>query len=138
MTLIEAVREHLKTCPLLAEGRLNVDFLPPDEGSYSVEATPANPLIQRYIDGSSKRQFVFVLASTEFYGENIRQNLDNIGFYQSFTDWLEEAPLPPIDDGKTAQKMEALTSGYAFLTDTDKARYQIECRLIYHQRRNTP
>ena len=30
MSIIEAVRKYLQTCPLLKGGTLNVDFLPPE------------------------------------------------------------------------------------------------------------
>jgi len=134
-TVVECMREFLKTCPLLSGERLNVDFLPPDVGSYSIDVPPVQSLVQKYIDGTSKRQFLFTLSSTAFYGPDIRQNLDNLGFYEQFEAWLEGAALPALPEGKTAQKVEALSSGYAFLTDENAARYQIQCRLYYFQGR---
>lgn len=134
-TLIECMREYVKTCPLLANERLNVDFLPQDAGSYSIDIPPVKAEVQKYVDGSSKRQYLFTLSSTAFYGADIRQNLDNLGFYEQFEDWIEESTLPVLPTGKTALKVEALSSGYAFITGEDAARYQIQCRLIYFQGR---
>ena len=67
----------------------------------------------------------------------MRQNLDNIGFYEHFSDWLEEVSkagdFPELDAGKTIKKIEAITCGYVFDTELDKAKYQIQCRIIYKQ-----
>lgn len=135
MTLIESVRAYLKQCHLLTGDRLNVDFLPPEHGSYSIDVSPVKPVLDKYIDGTSKRQFVFSLSSSEYYGPDVRQNIDNLGFYEQFAEWIETAPLPVLATGKTAQKIEAISSGYVFMAEADAARYQIQCRLIYFQGR---
>ena len=63
MSIIEAVRKYLQTCPLLKGGTLNVDFLPPEAATYSVDVVPVKPVLKAYMDGSSQRQFLFVLAT---------------------------------------------------------------------------
>jgi hypothetical protein len=59
-------------------------------------------------------------------------------FNSSFASWLEEETLkgnlPVLDKYKESLKIEATSTGYAFMTDVDKARYQIQCRLIYIQK----
>lgn len=136
MTLIEYIREILKGCPLLENERINVDFLDAEHGSYSVNTSPASPIVHKYVWGSL-RQYVFTVTSNEFYGAEIRQNLDNAGFFEKFAEWLENVELPnTLEEGQEPQYMEVLSSGYAFLTDEDDARYQIECRLIYKQKGN--
>ena len=145
MTLIEYIRELFKTCPLLADGRINVDFLDASHGSYSINTAPSDPIVSRYVNGDTRRQFTFEFASAEWYGAEIRQNLENVGFWEELADWIETVELPktyeneehqvvPILDGKEPQEMQILTSGYAFMTEADAARYQIECRLIYRQK----
>ena len=44
MSIIEAVRKYLQTCPLLKGGTLNVDFLPPEAATYSVDVVPVKPV----------------------------------------------------------------------------------------------
>lgn len=134
MTLIEYIRELFKTCPLLADERINVDFLEADHGSYSINTSPADPIVQRYVNGDTRRQYVFEFASAEWYGAEIRQNLENVGFWEALADWIESVPLPPLDGSKEPQQLQILTSGYAFLTEADAARYQIDCRLLYRQK----
>ena len=138
MSIIEAVRGYLATCPLLAGEKLNVDFLPPEAASYSVDVVPVTPVIKQYLDGSSNRQFLFVLATRSYYGEHIRQQIDNLGFFEAFEEWLAEQNLagilPDLGDGRTARKLEVTTSGYVFAPETDTARYQIQCKITYYQK----
>ena len=135
MKLIDYIRSLLRTCPLLENERINVDFLDAENGSYSVNTSPAAPIVKRFIDGSSIRQYVFTFSSAELYGEEIRQNLENAGFWEDFMEWIESVTLPQsLETGQEPQKIEVLSSGYAFMTDADSARYQIECRLLYKQK----
>lgn len=137
--IIEALRIYLRTCPLLAGGRINVDFLPEKIGIYSIEAVPISEVIRQYVDGSSVRQFAFVIASREVYGSDIRQQIDNLGFFEMLSDWLhyqsKVRDLPDLGAGRTPLDIKTTTSGYAFVPDTDTARYQIQCRLEYFQQK---
>ena len=138
MTIIESVREYLKACPLLEDGLLRVDFLPEEAATYSVDVTPVTPVVKRYMDGSSVRQFLFTLATRTYYGEFIRQQLDNLAFFDQFEEWIDEQnrakALPDLGEGRQAQRLEVTTSGYVFAADTETARYQIQCRLTYFQK----
>jgi hypothetical protein len=135
---MENVRSFIRTYPPLAENKLNVDFLPADARSYSVEAIPANDVLKTYLDGSTVRQFLFVLASRESYGGEVLQQLENLGFYEAFATWLYQQNLkknfPALREGKMVTKIEATTPGYALSTGEDKARYQIQCRMEFMQR----
>lgn len=142
MTIIESVRNYIKTCPYLKEFedevvKINVDKLEDDSTVYSINESVFNPIVKPYIDGSSERQFVFVFASREDYGQDFFQNIQNIGFYDDFSTWLEnnsrQGILPNLGEGKQALTIKAITNGYAFMTDIDKARYQIQIRLTYFQ-----
>lgn len=138
MNIMESVRAFIRTYPPLAENKLNVDFLPANARSYSVEAIPANDVVKTYLDGSTVRQFLFVLASRESYGGEVLQQLENLGFYETFSMWLKQQNLrknfPTLEEGKTATKIEATTQGYALSTGENKARYQIQCRMEFMQR----
>lgn len=139
MTIIESVRNFISECPHLsefAEG-INVDYLDSRSTSYSIEEVPSNPIIKKYIDGSSVRQYLFLFTSRESYGQDVIQNLENSGFYEHFALWLEKQSdirkLPSLDGNREAITIEAITNGYAFATDIDKAQYQIQCKLVYYQ-----
>ena len=142
MTIIEAVRNYIKTCPYLKEFedevvKINVDKLEEDSTVYSIDESVFDPIVKTYIDGSSERQFVFVFASREDFGQDFFQNIQNIGFYDDFSKWLEENTkndiLPDLGPGKTPSRIKAISNGYAFQTDVDKARYQVQIKLEYYQ-----
>jgi len=137
MTIIESVRAFLRECPLLENERINVDFLPEDPVTFSVDVTPVTPVVKTYILGDSLRQFAFVLATRAYYGEEIRQQLDNLGLFEDFAEWLEgrnrARVFPDLGDGRKATKLEVTTSGYVFAQGVNAARYQIQCRLLYEQ-----
>ena len=137
--IIDGLRTYIRKCPALRKYnkavKVNVDYLEDKPTTYSIEEVPSDVVIQKYVDGSSKRQYVFVFASREIYSEDVIDNINNSGFYEDFAEWLEEQTnndnLPFIGDDKEVLKIEAMTNGYAFKTDVDTARYQIQCRMIY-------
>ena len=135
--IIDSIRNYIRGCPLINKGKVNVDYLGVDIGEYSIEPTPADPIIKRYADGGTLRQYLFVFSSKESYGPDIRVQIDNSGFYEKFGQWLEkqtsENNLPDLNNKKTSQWVEALTGGYLFENETDTAKYQIQCRLVYYQ-----
>lgn len=138
MTIIEAVKDFILQCPYLdALKKVNVDFLPQDSTSYSIEETPVQPILKQFLDGSSERQFAFVFASRLQYSDEVRNNIENSGFFESFQGWLEACTendvFPDLGSGKTPYKIEAISSGYLFDVSGDfrNARYQIQCRLLY-------
>ena len=138
MTIIESVTKFIMSCPFLTElAKVNVDFLPADPDTYSVEEVPSETLRKRYLDGSSERQFLFTFAARLNYSDAVRNNIDNSGFFEDFEDWLEECTekefFPELKEGLTPLKIEAISSGYLFDVsgDLSNSRYQIQCRLIY-------
>ena len=138
-SIIGAVREYISTCPFLDEfARINVEYLDHEKESYTIDAEPGEPLVKRYLNGDSQKQFRFVFASREFYGPDVLQNIENSGFYDRFADWLEQESrkgnLPILPAGKEAIEIRAVSQGFVFQTNVDEAQYQIQCRLLYYQK----
>lgn len=138
MTIIEGLRAYFAACPLLDEsGKIGVDFLGAEAVEYVIESVPCEPVLARYCDGATKRQFLFVFASREAYGADALNNMANCGFYEAFADWLEQqdkkGSYPSLPDGKTPIAIKPLTGGYLFDAGPDAGRYQIQCQLIYIQ-----
>ena len=91
MKIIESVKNFILTCPHLAElAAVNVDFLPDSPDTYSIEEVPTNTVLNTYLDGSQERQYVFVFASRLYYSDETKNNIENSGFYEDFSDWLDE------------------------------------------------
>lgn len=139
MNIVEQVRKFLLTYPPLREGKLHVDFLPEEAKNFSIEAIPAQEIVRCYLDGSSIRQFIFVLASREFYSDKINEQLDNLEFYMDFSEWLREQTMmgnfPDLGEGRKCLEMTTTTSGYAMTTQENTARYQIQCRMEFFQKK---
>lgn len=139
MTIIKTVRDHIKKCPYLEEFngalRLNIDYLSADTITYSIDEEPSDPVLYEYIDGSKKKKFTFIFTSREMYSSTtFNTNLNNSGFYEDFSKWLETTPMV-MDNNREFVKCRAVTQGYVFnIEESDKrAQYQIQCELIYRE-----
>ena len=128
---IDSIRETILTCPFLNGSCVNIDYVGA-EMSYSIDPLPCDPVIKKYIDGGSQRQYQFSFTSKEEYDEDARVNIENSGFCEEFEYWLDKQ-LPELSEGKRPVKFETLNKGYLYDIDGNKAKYRIECRLIYEQ-----
>lgn len=140
MPIIESIWNFIANCPLLKNNTiLSVDRLGDTEVEYTVDGEITSPILRKYVDGSSLRQFNFVFASREKYGSDTLQNIANSGFYEDFADWIEAQSshgiLPELDEFRTPQYIEVLSGGYVFDTTDSTARYQIQLRFVYYQDR---
>lgn len=138
-SLVESTRDYFLTCPVIdVFTRIGVDYLDADPTGYTIDSVPADPVIKKYMDGETLRQYVFVFGSKESYGPDIWKNLDNLGFYEKLVKWFENQTesniLPTLPAGLTAQSIEALSTPYLYDTSEDQARYQIQVRITYHQK----
>lgn len=141
MSVIESVRAFINECPFLDDfdAIVGVEYLPEDAKSYMIEASVTdNPVVKRYMNGDKIRRFNFVFASREYFGADTVENMDIAGFYERFSEWLEECDtngtLPVLSEGKEARHIRALTNGYVYDQTETKAQYQIQCQLIYFQK----
>lgn len=130
--IIQCLRDHIMQFPELKDGCLMVDYLGDSPIEYTVEPVPCDHVYQKYADGSCIKQFLFIFASREYYGANINQNIENLGFYERFSDWITEGELPDLDE-RIPVSMDVVTGGYAFDVDANTARYQIQLRLLYEE-----
>ena len=140
MTVIESVQKWLKTYSGL-KGRLDVDFLSEDADTYSVDTIPCEEVLKRYKDGGTMKQFQFAVSSRRFYEQNIKQNISNLQFFEDLTTWVEKKArareLPVMDNGRQPLKIAVTSTAYPFIVSEDgKARYQIQMRLEYYQKRS--
>lgn len=136
-TIIEAVTQFMQTCPVMEDFRINVDFLPDRILEFSINASPTNPIVKHYVNGSSLRQFAFDLTCNQDYGSDVLQAIGNLGLYEGIQAWLEKQSrlrnFPDLPSGLEAVKIEVTTGGYLFKTSPTMGRYQIQARIIYYQ-----
>lgn len=134
--IIDGLRDYIRKCPCLEKFnnavRVNVNYLAADTTTYTIEEVPTEPILKKYLDGSSKRQYNFIFASRESYGSDVLQNINNSGFYEEFVNWIESnEELPILGDNLEALKVEVLTSAYVITVTEDTARFQIQLSLKY-------
>ena len=135
-TIINALFDWFESCGLIAsDAPINVDLLGEEAQQYCIEVVPCTPIIQKYADGSSKNQYLFIFASREFFSEDECNNMKNLEFYEGLEDWIYQqnlnGNLPLLPEEDTPLSIEVRRSGYVMDNDTKTARYQIQCCLKY-------
>lgn len=142
MSIVSKVVEFLSGCPYMREFEqlfpvVELDVLGESPTTYMVESTPAEPILKRYANGDTERQYVFSLCSREFYGAP--ENVDTSEFYENFSDWLDtctkEGKLPNLKGNLISKSIRATTEGYLYDTQEQKCQYRIQCQFIYYKRR---
>jgi hypothetical protein len=138
MSVIQAVRTYLATYSgLKANAPLWVDYLGSNPTQYAVVPLAGGKIVESYIDGSSLREFPFAFQSMERTADDL-ERLENNGFFEAFSDWLESQSnagiFPVLGAGKTPELIEALGWGYLYEQgESDSGIYQVQCRLVYQQ-----
>jgi len=142
MSIASKVVEFLSGCPYMREFEqlfpvVELDVLGESPTTYMVESTPAEPILKRYANGDTERQYVFSLCSREFYGTP--ENVDTSEFYENFSNWLDtctkEGKLPNLKGNLISKSIRATTEGYLYDTQEQKCQYRIQCQFLYYKRR---
>ena len=134
--IIDSIRDYILTCEFLKDYKVNVDHLGVNM-EYSINALPCNPLIKKYADGGSVKQFQFALTSKDCYDGDARTAIENSGFYERFEDWIEQQDikgiLPELSGDKAPVSITVMQKGYLYDLDTDLGQHEIQCKLEYEQ-----
>ena len=85
-SIIQGLVDYFMGCPLLKDGVFRMDALGEEAVEYTIETGMFDPIIKKYIDGSSVRQYQFSFASREFYSMDRIQNMRNICFYEKLAE----------------------------------------------------
>lgn len=133
--MIEKIREYLIKNKIVDENcRINVDFLGENPTEFAIVPIPVNPIVKKYIDGSSLRQYQFQLISCNDYGADVMQNMANSKFYEDLYELIEtnndNGILPDI---KGIESIECLNNGAILNVSTNSARYSIQMRITYEK-----
>ncbi len=137
-TIIQSLRDYFLKCPLMDNSQINVDFLPDKGVEFSINTMPGDEILKKYIGGDTIRQYLFTIQSIANYSSDVLQAIENSGFFEKLSDWLEaqnkKGNLPILPEDKETRKIEALSPGYLFVTSPTVGRYQIQCRIVYYQK----
>ncbi len=86
---MQLIKEFIETCPLLNNGKINVDYLKDDIDSYSIDQTPIAPIVKRYTDGACMKQIAFDFTVQAPLSSQSIVNLANSMFCEEFMKWIE-------------------------------------------------
>ena len=140
--IIDSLRNYMRNLKCLDTFnnaiRVNVNYLEPNADTYSIEEVPVEPIVKKYINGDSIRQYAFIFTSREPYGVDVLTNIDNSGFYEKLADEIEKNNnkeiLPLLDNGLEPLEIKVTSTGYAFAVTEDTAQFQIQLRLKYFKK----
>ena len=135
--MINTIKAFINTCPLLADIDVNVNYLGENEKSGAIENVPTEPIIKNYTDGGALRQFLFTVSLREKYGQNAAENAAATDKLDELSDWIFEQDrlgiLPNLDGNKNSVSLEVIKTGWVEEKQSDTAKYQLQCRLVYYQ-----
>ncbi|MDY4501975.1 MAG: chloramphenicol resistance protein [Lactobacillus johnsonii] len=140
--IIDSIRNYMRSLECLDTFnnaiRVNVNYLEPNADTYSIEEIPVEPIVKKYVNGDSIRQYSFIFTSREPYDADVLTNIDNSGFYEKLADEIERNNeneiFPLLDDGLEPLKIEVTSTGYAFAVTEDTAQFQIQLKLKYFKK----
>lgn len=131
----EIMRDFFAQCPFMEKSSIGINYLGACGKEYSIETVPTDTLIKKYVDGGEVRQYVFVLASREYFDAESSEGAQAARFYERLTQWIEEknrlGEIPQL--GEESLSLSAQSRGYLYAVRGNTARFQIQCRLIYRK-----
>ena len=129
---MELIKEFIETCPLLKNGKVNVDYIKDKPQSYSIDETPVNPVLQNYADGGRQIQIQFDFSIQASF--SALENIKNSKFCDDFTAWIKEQDkignLPKIDG---ICWIKCLGRGTILQTTDSTAIYVIPMQVVYDE-----
>lgn len=131
---MQFIKEFIEECPLLNNGRINVDYLKDEPQSYSIDQTPVNPIVKTYADGGKVKQIAFDFSVTANIGSQAIINLTNSKFCEDFMKWIEEqnkkGNLPKIPG---AVQITCTSPGYILQKTDTTAIYIIQMNCQFYE-----
>ena len=132
---MEKIKEFIETCSLLDGDKINVDYLKDEVYSYSIDRTPTQPKVAKFIDGcGGKKQITFDFTVTAPISSKVVTNLANSKFGEDFVEWIETQQrirnLPNIDG---AFSIECTSPSYILQKTQTTAIYIIQMNFTYYE-----
>lgn len=131
---MQKIKEYIEKCPLLNKGKINVDYLKDSIDSYSIDRTPSNPIVEKWVTGYTLKQITFDFTVQAPFGSQAIVNLANSKFCEDFMEWIEKqnksGELPDIDG---IESIECTSPGYILQKTETTAIYIIQLKIKYHE-----
>lgn len=143
---IAAMREWLKTCPLIAEEQsetgaaFRISGLSPEPvAEFSIEDSPTDPVLVHYFSGRQMAHSYLFLSRRE-YSEAQSVAIANSGFFEQLIDWVlaqnDRHRLPDLSacgSGKRPLNVSVTSSGYIVTSAAGACKMQLQLKLVYYQ-----
>ena len=153
---IAALRAWLKTCPLIADEQeatgaaFRIAGLEEESTAFSIEDSPGDPIITKYISGWEMAKNYLFLSRREYHGchgqsarvggcQDIAVSIQNSGFFEQLTEWVMQQDarhnLPDLSacgGGKTPTGIAVTNSGYIVTNSAGSCKMQLQMRLTYY------
>lgn len=133
--ITEEVRNYIAECPYLDQfTQLNVDYLVDKITAYTInEQASYNPIIREWITGHKECVYRFNLDCRFHWTDEVENNIANSNFFENFSNWIRRKNIlkeyPQID--YTVTKIEAITNGYLYDSESNEAIYRISLAMYY-------
>lgn len=135
--MIDNIKAFINTCPILSDIHVNINYLGENDASGTIENVSAEPIIKNYTDGATLRQFLFTVALRQKYGQDVAANSAAAVKLEQLSDWICEQDrigiLPVLDNNRNSVSLEVVKTGWVEEKESDTAKYQLQCRLVYYQ-----
>ena len=132
---MQKIKEWIETCPLLEGNKINVDYLDDDVYSYSIDKTPTQPQVEKFIDGiGGKYQITFDFTVQLPLSPDIIDNLTNSQFGEDFMEWIEtQNMLDNLPDIDGAFSIECTSPNYVLQKQDTIVMYIIQMNFTYYK-----
>lgn len=131
---MQLIKEWIETCDLLSGNKISVDYLDDEIDSYSIDRTPSNPIVEKYIDGSSVKRITFDFSVTAPLSSKAIINLANSKFCEDFMCWIsKQNKNKEFPDIKGAISIECTSPGYVLQKTQTTAIYIIQMSFTYYE-----
>lgn len=112
--------------------QVNANFLTSDVNNYSIDRIPVDDNVERWIIPIKKYREVYELRSRNTYGQDVMDNLANIGFFEEFEEIINsnnsKGILPQIEG---IESIQCLNVGALSIAETQKAIFSIQIQINY-------
>ena len=112
--------------------QINANFLSNDINNYSLDRLPVDENVVSWIIPIKKYREVYELRSRNVYGQDVMENLTNIGFFEEFEEIInsnnKKGVLPDIEG---IENIECLNVGALSIADTQTSIFGIQIQINY-------
>ena len=136
---MEGIKEYIENLKCISTFRKAIGNLNSEDECFNIEGVNCNPIINNYLDGSSKRQFQFVFCTIEAYNNSIIKNIEKSNFYEELIMEIEnksiDEELRLFNDGIYTPEIQVISTPYIEETDGNLRIYKINMNLKYYKKR---